>query len=206
MQTTTVAVVTTDMLLRTGANVMLSGRKDVRVVPQDEARTADVVVLIEAKVTRNGLTQLDLGHDRERACVIVTDHFREDDLLAAVFRDVTAILPLRETDAAQLIAAVLGAREGLARFPPLLQRRLLSFIRDIDQDVLRPNGLTVAGLTERECDVLRLLTAGLSTGEIAARLSYSERTVKNVLYRVMKRHGLRNRAHVAAYAVRACVC
>jgi DNA-binding NarL/FixJ family response regulator len=64
----------------------------------------------------------------------------------------------------------------------------------------------MSGLTERECDILRLLTEGLNTEQIAGRLAYSERTVKNVLHRVMKRQGLRNRAHAAAYAVRACVC
>jgi len=68
--------------------------------------------------------------------------------------------------------------------------------------VLRPRGLTVSGFTDRELEVLRLLADGLDTGEVAAKLNYSQRTVKNIIYAVMTRFGLRNRTHAVAYAIR----
>ncbi len=40
------------------------------------------------------------------------------------------------------------------------------------------------------------------TAEIARTLSYSERTVKNVLHDVTTRRQLRNRSHAVAYALR----
>jgi DNA-binding CsgD family transcriptional regulator len=43
---------------------------------------------------------------------------------------------------------------------------------------------------------------GLDTDEIAGRLSYSVRTVKNILHAVTTRFHLRNRAHAVAYALR----
>jgi DNA-binding NarL/FixJ family response regulator len=49
---------------------------------------------------------------------------------------------------------------------------------------------------------LRLLADGLGTQEIAERLNYSERTVKNIIHAVRCRLELRNRVHVVAYAVR----
>src|SRR5438874_1446916 len=48
-----------------------------------------------------------------------------------------------------------------------------------------------------------LVVEGFGTEEIAAKLCYSERTVKNVLYGLMTRVGLNNRAHAVAYALRA---
>ncbi|MGO4426651.1 response regulator transcription factor, partial [Streptomyces sp. MCAF7] len=43
---------------------------------------------------------------------------------------------------------------------------------------------------------------GYDTADIAMKLSYSERTIKNVLHAVMTRLNLRNRSHAVAYALR----
>jgi DNA-binding CsgD family transcriptional regulator len=43
---------------------------------------------------------------------------------------------------------------------------------------------------------------GLDTDEIAASLSYSSRTVKNILHSVTTRFCLKNRSHAVAYALR----
>jgi DNA-binding NarL/FixJ family response regulator len=59
----------------------------------------------------------------------------------------------------------------------------------------------VGRLDGREREVLRLIADGLGTVEIAKRLNYSERTVKNILHRLLTRMNLRNRAHAVAYAL-----
>jgi DNA-binding CsgD family transcriptional regulator len=46
--------------------------------------------------------------------------------------------------------------------------------------VLAPRGLNPAGPAPREIDLLRLMAGGLSTQQTAGKMSYSERTVKNV--------------------------
>ena len=60
----------------------------------------------------------------------------------------------------------------------------------------------MSGLTEREIEVLRLVAEGLDTAEIADKLAYSERTIKNVIHDITSRLCLRNRTHAVAWAVR----
>lgn len=57
-------------------------------------------------------------------------------------------------------------------------------------------------LTRRELHVLSLLAEGDSTREIAHELSYSERTVKNIVHDVRRKLDGRTRAHTVAVAAR----
>ncbi|QEC48456.1 response regulator transcription factor [Baekduia soli] len=57
-------------------------------------------------------------------------------------------------------------------------------------------------LSGREQQVLTLIADGLPTREVAQRLSYSERTVKNVLHDVVIKLGARSRSQAVAHAVR----
>jgi DNA-binding NarL/FixJ family response regulator len=62
---------------------------------------------------------------------------------------------------------------------------------------------SVAGpLTDREQQVLALIAAGHPTREVAQQLSYSERTVKNVLHDVVTKLNARSRSQAVAFAVR----
>jgi DNA-binding CsgD family transcriptional regulator len=57
-------------------------------------------------------------------------------------------------------------------------------------------------LTHREFDVLRLLADGSTTREIAEHLSYSERTIKNIVHSLLEKLNCRTRAHAVALAAR----
>jgi DNA-binding NarL/FixJ family response regulator len=57
-------------------------------------------------------------------------------------------------------------------------------------------------LAGRELDVLRLLAAGGDTRGIALELSYSERTVKNIVHDLLTKLNCRTRAHAVAVASR----
>jgi DNA-binding CsgD family transcriptional regulator len=58
-------------------------------------------------------------------------------------------------------------------------------------------------MTAREIDMVRLTADGMNTLEIARKLRFSERTVKNVIAGMTARLNLRNRPHAVAYAMRA---
>jgi DNA-binding NarL/FixJ family response regulator len=98
--------------------------------------------------------------------------------------------------------ALRQVQAGHGDLPTELQGRLMDQVRQTHREVLTPRGLTPGGLTLREADVLRLVAEGYELQDIGSKLGYSERTIKNVLYGVIKRHRLRNRAHAVAYAIR----
>ena len=54
----------------------------------------------------------------------------------------------------------------------------------------------------RELNVLRLLAEGSTTREIAGELSYSERTVKNIVHDTLAKLHCRTRAHAVAVMAR----
>ena len=62
--------------------------------------------------------------------------------------------------------------------------------------------VAAAKLTDREQQVLSLIAAGHPTREVALELSYSERTVKNVLHDVVTKLNARSRSQAVAFAVR----
>lgn len=101
-----------------------------------------------------------------------------------------------------LVRLVTAAAAGEGALPPDLLGRLLHQVSRLQRHVLEPRGLQLTGVSTRESAVLRMVAAGLSTKEIADRLSYSERTVKSILHDITNRFQLRNRAHAVAYALK----
>ena len=61
-----------------------------------------------------------------------------------------------------------------------------------------PTILAISGLTQREAEILELLSGGLSNREIAARLVLSVRTVETHVANVYGKLGVANRAEAAA--------
>ena len=133
---------------------------------------------------------------------MVVTRLDDASLLAAVEAGSCGILRRSEAVADRIVEAVLTAAKGDGSVPPDLLGRLLDQMSRLQRQVLAPRGLSLSGFTDREVDVLRLLSEGWDTAEIASKLAYSERTVKNVIHDITARLQLRNRSHAVAYAVR----
>lgn len=131
--------------------------------------------------------------------ILVAPVLDDDQLPAGVDVRVCAVLNRADTTPATLERTVLRAVRGESELPTTLLTRLLRDVADGDTPA---RTLPRAGLTPRESQVLTLIADGLDTAEIAERLSYSARTVKNVVHAVTTRFCLRNRSHAVAYAVR----
>ena len=209
-----VAVHAQDPMIRQGATACLRGRSEVRVVAADgggggvsEAGTeaeADVVLILTDQVGEDALALMEDVASRSggRRFVLVGDGLRRQHVMRAVACGMVSVIPRREATFDRIVQAVLDVRDGRPQLPPAAVGWLSDRLRTIHRDVLEPHGLTCAGLETREVDVLRLLSQGLGTPEIATQLSYSERTVKNIIHGLLTRLRLRTRTQAVAYAMR----
>jgi DNA-binding CsgD family transcriptional regulator len=105
-------------------------------------------------------------------------------------------------------AAIDHARAAVAFFDQLgaapLVDRAAALLRSLGARWTgRRPAQALAGLTEREQQVLDLLREGLTNPEIGARLFVSAKTVENHVGRVLAKLGVRNRAEAAAVAAAA---
>jgi DNA-binding NarL/FixJ family response regulator len=133
--------------------------------------------------------------------VLVLGILDETSLLSAVEAGACGMIRRCEASPERLVGAISSAARGDGTLPPDLLGRLLEQVGRMQRDA--PTGARLfRTLNEREVEVLRLLAEGYDTAEVASTLSFSERTVKNVLYAVTSRLQLRNRTHAVAYAVR----
>jgi DNA-binding CsgD family transcriptional regulator len=111
-------------------------------------------------------------------------------------RDLTAIVILRDATAADVLSCVRAATRGGGSVSPELLDRLHAASESSSADAA---GLE---LSEREYEVLRMLADGETTRGIATRLSYSERTVKNIVRDMLDKLNCKTRAHAVALAAR----
>ncbi|HVV18308.1 MAG TPA: response regulator transcription factor, partial [Pseudonocardiaceae bacterium] len=134
--------------------------------------------------------------------VLVIGHLDDNDLLAVLDAGVSAVVRRVDATPARLAELATRAAAGEPALPSDMVGRLIQHVSRLQHQVLSPLGLTMSGLSSREVQVLRLVADGFGTHDIAHELSFSERTVKNILHGVMSRLQLRNRSHAVAYAIR----
>lgn len=163
---------------------------------------ADIVVAALQDPDAEALAQLREQITDDPLLIVIVDGDWSVDLHTALEAGVRGVLFRRDFTWERFSEALREVRAGHGDLPTALQGRLIDQMRHIQREVLAPRGLTPGGLTTREADVLQLVAEGHELHDIGVKLGYSERTVKNVLYAIIKRHQLRNRAHAVGYAIR----
>ena len=153
--------------------------------------------------------------------VLILTTFDLDEYVFDALRAGASGFLLKDVTAQRLFEAVRVIAAGDALLAPAVTRKLISEFAqrpapapelapagspDVTGTASRPAAAdaippVLAALTPRETEVLRLIAAGLSNTEIAARLLVAEETVKTHVGRVLAKLGLRDRtqAVVAAY-------
>jgi len=200
----TVLVRAPDRLTRAGLLSMLSAGPRIEPVLSGEGTNIDVTVALSASLTSSVMEQLRSpngpGHP---PCVLILDQLGDADIFAVLELGVRAVLWRAEATGERLLEAIRLVYDGGVLLPTEVQEILVDSVVRIQQNVLTPRQLTASGLDTREIDVIRLVSEGFDTAEVARRLTCSERTVKTILHGLISRLGLTNRSHAVAYAVRA---
>ncbi|MEU2503377.1 response regulator transcription factor [Streptomyces sp. NPDC007863] len=205
MERTAVALRAQDPISQAGVTSQLRARPEISVTEWSESAdpAPEVVVLVVDTVDEDVLRLL--RHIRRTSTsrpVLVTTDIDEQKLVSAAECGVAGVIRRAEATPEHLVHVIGTVAKGAGHLPSDLVGRLLEEVGRLQGQVLGPRGLHFTGLAAREVDVLRLVAEGYDTADIAAKLSYSERTIKNVLHAVITRLQLRNRSHAVAYAMR----
>jgi DNA-binding NarL/FixJ family response regulator len=191
-----------DPISEAGLASQLRRQPELHLVEGEEPAAATVAVVMADDVDEETARVVRSMRRRGPKVVVVATRLDDTGLMHAVEAGACAMLRRSEAQPRRLVEAVQTAAAGDGTLPPDLLGRLLENVGRLQRQVLSPRGMTLTGLSEREIDVLRLVADGLDTAEIARRLSYSQRTIKNVIHDVTVRLNLSNRSQAVAYAVR----
>ncbi len=130
--------------------------------------------------------------------VMLTISADDADVVEALMAGACGYL-LKDSSVDELVGGVRAAARGESSLSPRVATRLLAHIRDggaAREDTVRTD------LSERELEVLRLLTEGKANAEIATALYISPKTVKNHIASILLKLQMENRIQAAVYAVR----
>jgi len=197
-------------LVREGLMTLLGAQEGIEVVAVaadgEEAvalceRHLPDVVLMDLRMPRldgvEATRRIRSAHPRIEI-VVLTTYADDDSILGALQAGARGYLT-KDAGAAEIARAVHAAAAGQTLLDPAVQQRLLAAAAAGRPDPAPPADLPDE-LTPREAEVLRLIAAGLSNAEIAARLVISEATVKTHVNHLFAKTGARDRAQAVHYA------
>lgn len=185
------------------------------------ARTAkpDVVLMDVRMPLLDGIEatrRITASPDSADVRVIILTTFDLDEYVFAALRAGANGFLLKDTLPTDLLTAIRVVAAGEALLAPSITRRLISeFTKTpgpVRTDLPGGAGTTPPGagtdqvtrlLTERECEVLRLVAAGLSNAEIADRLCISPATAKTHVAHMLTKLDARDRVQLVIIAYQA---
>ncbi|MFI1937564.1 response regulator [Streptomyces purpureus] len=207
-----VVIADDEPLIRAGIRMILTSDPQIEVVAeaangreaveQARAHAADVVLLDIQMPVLDGLSALpELRRAVPDTRVIVLTTFGERENVLRALEHGGAGFLLKDTAPAELIGAVRATAAGDAYLSPAATRHVVEQLASGRAAARSEEARSrVAGLSERERDVLAVLGEGLSNADAGKRLHMSEATVKTYVSRILAKLGCENRVQAALLA------
>ncbi|MGH3024392.1 MAG: response regulator [Gaiellaceae bacterium] len=195
-------------MVRAGFRMLLAGEEDIEVVAEasngleaiDKAgRFHPTVVLMDIRMPElDGLqaTRRILASDNGARILILTT-FDLDEYVYEALRAGASGFVLKDDPPEQLLAAIRTVAAGDALLSPTITKRVIEQFSRIPRPT-PPKELD--DLSEREREVFRLISRGLSNGEIAQELYITETTVKTHVTHILQKLNLRDRVQAVVLA------
>ncbi|HEX2916584.1 MAG TPA: response regulator transcription factor [Chloroflexia bacterium] len=221
-QSTTVRLLIADdqRLLREGIASLLGLQPGIEVVGTaangqealDKTRQLkpDVILMDVRMPVMDGVAATAQVKRQLPACkVLMLTTFDDEEYVIEALKAGASGYLLKNIPEDDLAQAVIAAHKGIFQIDPAAIQKVVASLGNSPAPVPvnRPQAQPAqgafqnnAGLTERELEVLKLTSQGLSNNEIARRLSISEGTVKNHISSILSRLGLRDRIQAIIYA------
>lgn len=174
-----------------------TGEEAVRLV--DELQP-DIVLMDIVLPGISGIDALRTIREKHPAIeVIMLSSFVDDEKVEQAIQLGAAGYLMKDIDPGELAEAIRATLRGEMYLHPEAARRLAETLRPGPGEQQEPLPDT---LTDREREVLELVTRGLTNQEIANRLNIALKTVKAHVSSILQKLGLENRVQAALYALR----
>jgi DNA-binding NarL/FixJ family response regulator len=195
-------------MVRAGFRMLLSGEEDIEVVAEatngleavdKAARLHPTVVLMDIRMPElDGLqaTRHILAADNAARILILTT-FDLDEYVFEALRAGASGFVLKDDSPEQLIAAIRTVADGDALLSPTITKRVIQRFARMSHPA-PPKQLDE--LSDRERDVFRLMSRGLSNAEIGNELYIGETTVKTHVTHILQKLDLRDRVQAVVLA------
>ena len=208
--TVTVLLADDHPIVRQGIRHLLEAESDVKVVGEAtdgleavqlvEKHRPNVLIVDMMMPGLNGLEVLRQVKKRSPATFsIVLSMQSADAYVVEALKSGASGYILKDSGPSELVNALRQVIQGQRFLSPKLSERLINaYIQTSDKTVLD----SYETLTDREREVLQMVSEGLTTPEIARRLAISPRTAELHRGRMMSKLGLRNQTDLIRYALK----
>jgi DNA-binding NarL/FixJ family response regulator len=132
--------------------------------------------------------------------VLVLTMFEDDESVFAAMRAGARGYLVKGADSPDVVRAITAVAEGEAIFGPSVAQRVLGYLT---RPLTAQDEMVFPELTAREREVLTLLAAGRSNGQIAQSLSLSGKTVRNNVSSIFTKLQVADRSEAIVRARRA---
>jgi DNA-binding NarL/FixJ family response regulator len=195
-------------MVRAGFKSLLEAEPDLEVVGEasNGQEAIDIVTLLQPDVTLMDIRMpvLDglaatrhLVEARVPTSVLVLTTFDRDEYVFEALRAGASGFVLKDDSPEQLIAAIRTGAAGDALLSPAITKRVIQKFARAPRPAPPKE---IEQLSERERDVFRLMSRGLSNAEIGTQLYISETTVKTHVTHILQKLNLRDRVQAVVLA------
>ena len=198
-------------LFREGLRTLLSVHPDFEVVGEagngEEAirlvrSLLPSVVLMDLQMpVLDGVAATRRLHEDQPDCrVIVLTTFDDDEMVFDGLRAGAVGYLLKDAPSEKLAEAIRVAARGETFLQPSVAAKVVAEFARLTRKPLRSPNSVIEPLSERELEILRLITQGASNREIAGKLFLAEGTVKNHVTNILGKLEVRDRTQAALKA------
>lgn len=199
-------------LFRQGVRKLLELEKDIKVVGE---ASNGIEMLNVAKKTGPDVILLDIGMPQMDGVtatykikkilphveiIILTIYEDEPYIFDAIKAGAKGYL-LKDVSINELLEAIRRVYKGEALVQPVIATKVLKEFAMMDKRKIKQGDKFYNVLTEREKEILRLITLGGTNKEIANKLGIAEKTVKNHISSIFQTLNVNNRTKAALYAL-----
>lgn len=168
--------------------------------------SVDVVLMDLNMPVMNGVQATRAIRERHpNTAVLVLTTYADDEWLFDAIRAGAQGYLLKDTRRDDLVRAILGAAQGQSYLDPNVAAKVMQMATQAlsqHSHSLAANDIPIETLSEREREIVRLISQGLSNPEIAERLHLAHGTVRNYVSEIIAKLGAADRTHAAILAAK----